>query len=250
MKVHPAMVPLYRLTAVALGWAWALGGCARLVSETRLDARPLEAPRKAGEVRLAARLLVSGVRDGAVVRAEAWDEQRCGDDYRQRVRGTRRTVTVAQGQSLTAEWLLGGLITLLGGTGVAWTVTHPAGPDEAPDRQSTRMTLTAAVAAGGLALLGAATAQQLQVGTHTEDLGERELRKVMAERPCGRHPRGGEALRLTLSDGTQLEAQTAADGCAVFELPAGTDERLQAEGRLRAVLEARSDPRAQVVVAM
>lgn len=227
-----------------------LSGCARLVSETTLAAQPLEPPRKTAEVKLPPRLAVYGVREGGVVHAEAWDEQRCGDVYVQRVRGARKTQTVAQGQSLVGEWLLGGLITALGASGVAWTVTHPAAADEAPDNQSTRLTLTAAVATAGLALLGAATAQQLQVGTHVEDLGERELRKTVGDRACGRSPRAAEAMRLTLSDGTQLHAQTDASGRAEFMLPADTDERLDGEGRRRAILEARSDPRAQSVVAM
>lgn len=238
---------LRALTVVPLVAACLAQGCARLVTETSLTAEPLESPRRA-KVSLPPRIAVAGTRVDKTVVSKVFDEARCGEELRQRVRGTRTTHVRVDGQSLVAEWLFGGALLLLGGAGTAYTATRTVDPQEIPGSQSNRLGLTAGVAGAGVALLGAALYQQLQLGTHREDIGERELRRVEREQGCGRTAKGGEQLRLTLSDGLQLHATSDAAGQAVFVLPDDLDERLEAGGSRRAVLEARSDASAQAVV--
>jgi len=238
---------LPRLLAPAL-LALALTDCARMIRESELRAVPLETPRKQ-PVTLPSLLGVAGKREGLTVVASVFERARCGDALRQRARGVRHTKVRADGQSLLAEWLVGGAASLLGGAGLAWTATRAPDPEETPGAQQQRYLLTGGILAGGLVFLLGAVDQQSETGEHDEDLGERELKKIANERDCGRTPKGGEALRLTLSDGTQLEATADAQGQAIFALPADVDERLEV-GEKRAVLEARSDPKAQSVVAL
>ncbi len=222
--------------------------CARMLRESTLSAVPLEAPRKQ-PITLPSLLGVAGKREGLTVVASVFQRARCGDELRQRARGVRHTTVRADGQSLLAEWIVGGAASLLGGAGLAWTATRTPDPEEGPGAQQQRYLLTGGILAGGLVFLLGAVYQQSEIGEHDEDLGERELKKVVGERDCGHTPTGGEALRLTLSDGTQLEATADTQGHATFALPADVDERLEV-GEKRAVLEARSDPKAQAVVGL
>lgn len=221
--------------------------CARLATESQLRAVPLEAPRKV-EVKLDDRPAVEGRRVGQKVVAQAWTLHRCGDELRQNARGLQRSETKAVGHSLTAEWLMGGAIFALGGGGVAYTMAHPAAPDEPPANQTSRYMVTVGVAALGAALLAGATVQQLSLGVRETDLGVKELRKLVRERTCGQDVRPREPLRLTLADGKQLETVADDQGRGEFALPDDIDDRHSSEGTDRAVLEGKSDARAQTVL--
>jgi hypothetical protein len=236
------------LTALLCLLTLLLCDCARMVRESTLSAVPLETPRKQA-ITLPSLLGVAGKREGLTVLATVFERARCADQLRQRARGVRHTRVRADGQSLLGEWLVGGAASLLGGAGLAWTATRAADPEDAPGAQQQRYLLTGGILAGGLVFLLGAVYQQSEIGDHDEDLGERELQKVANEHDCGHTPKGSEALRLTLSDGTQLEAVADTQGQAIFTLPPDIDERLEV-GEKRAVLEARSDPKAQAVVAL
>ena len=224
-------------------------GCVRYREDSRVAVETLEKPRPAVVAR-PARLAMEGKRQGNTVLVSVYDQQRCADVFYQKARATRIRVRAPVQSSLVAAYLTGGALTLLGGVGLGWAATHPPPPDSVMATQSVYPSL-AAVTAGGLLVLGLAVAEQLRAGQFREDLGERQLEKLVRERPCGeaggRTPRPGEAVRLTLSDGLQVEGVTDAQGLAVLQLPADLEERLDGQPR-RAVLEARSDARVQVVL--
>ena len=243
---RPARVRLWPALAV-LALLALTTGCARLLTETTLRAQVLEAPRKR-EVPVGARALVLGQRAGLTVHAQVFTESRCADELRQNARGFATTVTRADGQSLLAEWLFGGVLTALGGAGLGWTATHAALPDEPPSAQASRYQFTGALAAIGLAFVAAATWQTSSLGTHERDLGVKELIKQTREHGCGRAARPNEALRLTLCDGKQLLATADAAGIAAFALPEDIDARIASEGTDRAILEVLSDVHGQTVL--
>ncbi len=235
---------------VALALLAALGGlsqCARLTTQTTLRAQVLEQPRKR-EVPVGQRAAVQGQRVGNLLHAQVFTEQRCADELRQHARGFARTVTQAQGQSLLAQWLYGGALTVLGGIGLGWTATHPALPDEAPAAQSSRYTTTGAIALIGVAFLAGSVWQTASLGISERDLGVQELVKQQREHGCGRVPRPKEPLRLTLCDGKQLETIADDQGHASFALPDDMEARIASEGSDRAILEARTDVRGQTVL--
>lgn len=238
--------PMLILLAYALS---VLPSCVRYREESRVAVETLEKPRPSVVPR-PPRLAIEGKRQENTVVASVFDQQRCADVVHQRARATRIRVREPIQTSLVAAYLTGGALTLLGGVGLGWAATHPPPPDSVMATQSVYPSL-AAVTAGGLLVLGMAVAEQLRAGEFREDLGERQLEKLVRERPCdeggGRTPRPREAVRLTLSDGWQIEGVADAQGQAVLQLPADLEERLDGQPR-RAVLEARSDARVQVVV--
>lgn len=234
---------------VAALLAVASPACVRYREETRLSVVALEKPRPAQKPR-PPRLGLEGQRDGQGLRVQVFDEQRCADVLLQRARATSITVREPVRSSLLAAYLTGSALTLLGAGGIAWAVSHPP-PEDSPLAAQNVYPSLGAVTLGGLLVLGMAAREQWRAGEQRLDLGERELEKLVRERPCvagaGRTPRAGEALRLTLADGLQIEGVSDAQGQALLPLPADLDERLESAPR-RAILEARSDARAQVVI--
>lgn len=238
--------------ATGLGLAALLASapaCVRYREDTRLVVEALEKPRPVEQPR-PARLGLAGARDGLVLRVQVFDEARCADVLLQRARATQVTTRAPVRSSLQAAYLSGAALTLIGAGGIAWAATHPP-PADSPQAAQNVYPSLGAVTLGGLVVLGMAVRAHWQAGETRLDLGERELTKQLRERPCvaggGRTARAGEALRLTLADGLQIEGRSDAQGRAELALPADLDERLEG-GPRRGILEARSDPRAQVVV--
>lgn len=240
---------LQTLALLLAASAAASPSCVRFREVTTVAVEALEKPRPAVVPR-PPRLAIEGKRQENTVAVSVFDQQRCADVFHQRARATRIRVRAPIQSSLVAACLTGGALTLIGGVGLGWAATHPPPPDSVMATQSVYPSL-AAVTAGGLLVLGMAVAEQLRAGEFREDLGERQLEKLVRERPCGegggRAPRPGEAVRLTLSDGLQIEGVADAQGKVVLQLPADLEERLDGQPR-RAVLEARSDARVQVVL--
>lgn len=243
---HRALQSLGILLATSLATTPA---CVRYREESRVAVETLEKPRPAVVAR-PSRLAIEGKRIENTVVAAVFDQQRCADVFLQRARATRIRLRQPVQSSLVAAYVTGSALTLIGGAGLGWAATHPPPPDSVMASQNVYPSL-AAVTAGGLLLLGMAVAEQLRAGEFREELGERQLEKLVRERSCGdvsgRTPRPAEAVRLTLSDGLQIEGVADAQGQVVLQLPADLEERLDGQPR-RAVLEARSDPRAQVVL--
>ncbi|MSQ83509.1 MAG: hypothetical protein EXR77_11580 [Myxococcales bacterium] len=222
-------------------------GCARMVVTSELRAEPLEKPRKI-VVELGERAAVDGYRSGDRFVARAWKEKRCADELRQNARGYQRTTTRAVGYSLAVEWLFGGAVAALGASGMGFTAAHGPDAGEAPAAQTSRYLVTGAVLTLGAALLAGATWQTWSLGVAEKELGVRELAKRYREFACGRAPLPREALRLTLSDGKQLEATGDDNGRAEFRLPDDLNDRHASEGTDRAILEVNSDGRSQRVL--
>lgn len=237
------------LAFLALPLVAASPACVRYHQETRLAVEALEKPRPAQKPR-PSRLGLVGVRDGQVLRVQVFDEERCADVLLQRARATSVIRREPVRSSLLAAYVTGSALTLLGAAGITWALTHPP-PEDSPLAAQNVYPSLGAVTVGGLIVLGMAVREQWRAGEQRIDLGERELEKLVRERPCvaggGRTPRVAEALRLTLADGLQIEGLSDAQGQALLPLPADLDERLESTPR-RAILEARSDPRAQVVI--
>jgi hypothetical protein len=237
------------LAFLALPLVAASPACVRYHQETRLAVEALEKPRPAQKPR-PSRLGLVGVRDGQVLRVQVFDEERCADVLLQRARATSVIRREPVRSSLLAAYVTGSALTLLGAAGITWALTHPP-PEDSPLAAQNVYPSLGAVSVGGLLVLGMAVREQWRAGEQRIDLGERELEKLVRERPCvaggGRTPRVAEALRLTLADGLQIEGTSDAQGQALLPLPADLDERLESTPR-RAILEARSDPRAQVVI--
>lgn len=226
-----------------------LASCAQIAVHRQLTATALE-PARAVVVPLGPGLAVRGARDGAVVRAAVLKIERCADESHQRARGqeviTRRSV----GYSLLGEWLLGGLVTATGGTLLGLTAAYPPEPGVTSKSQTTAWLQAGTVTALGLGLLAGAIWDQSQLGVERRELGERELRKRLAERTCSEAPAPGAEVRLTLPDGEQLLAVTGEDGLVTIVLPPDLETKLQNEGSRRATLEATGDVRAQVRIVL
>jgi hypothetical protein len=154
------------------------------------------------------------------------------------------------GYSLVGEWLLGSLVTATGATLLGLTAAYPPEPGVTSKSQTTAWLQAGTVTALGLGLLAGAVWDQSQLGTVRRDLGERELRKRLAERTCSEAPAPATEVRLTLPDGEQLLATTGDDGLATITLPADLETRLEKEGSRRATLEATGDVRAQVRIGL
>ena len=222
-------------------------GCAAIEQTSRVRANPLEAPRT-HRVPLGPGLAVQGERQGPVVVAKVEVVDWCAIEQLQRADGVRITERTAVGNSLTVEWLFGGLLTATGSGLLAYTAfTRPTQEveGELSMPQASGWAYSGGITAVGVALLAGAAWQQLSLGVHETPLGEREMQKRGAAFVCARKPAAAGQVRLTLSDGSQLEAQANESGEARIELPADIDERLKLEGR-RATLEAVGDPSAQV----
>ncbi len=222
-----------------------LACCARLTEQVTLRAEPLEPPRIV-RVQLGERLAVVGSRDGNAVRAQVTRVQRCADVQEQRAAGFRHVERQADGKSLTAEWLFGGLFTAGGLALIGWTAVSPVDLTTSTDNAPANYGYGAAITALGAGLLAGALYDQLQTGGHDEPLGERTLRKEGPEQVCGALPATTGQVRLTLPDGAQLEAAVDATGVARVPLPDDLDKRLEREGSRRATLEVLGDARAQV----
>lgn len=222
-----------------------LCSCARLNEQVTLRAQPLEPPHLV-RVQLGERLTLVGVREGAAVHAQVTKLQRCADVTEQRAEGFRRVERHAEGQSLVLEWVFGGLFTA-GGLGLlGWTAAAPDQADAAAKSAPANYAYGAAIAALGVGFIAGAIYDQSLTGVHEESLGTRTLRKEGPEQVCGQVPASSGQVRLTLSDGSQLEAPVDAAGVAVIALPADLEKRLTREGNRRATLEVLGDASAQV----
>jgi len=241
MKRHAPIAPCLALLLAA-------GGCARLGEVKTLETRPVGPPERTTR-HVGTGFLVSGVRDGARVRALAEAVERCVDVTRQRHAARIRTVRTPEGSSLLLEWIAGGAL-LAGGTAVI--VLNALRPPEPPDYTQgevhTRSESGAYVFGGVLGALGGgflagAAWQTSQLGDTSVDLPEQVSEKAGLQTVCARKPAPGAKVRMTLPDGATVEAVAGPDGVADLPLPLGVDELLQAGGRRRVTLDVERDPR-------
>lgn len=237
------------LAGVVLVLGLSLSSCAQIAVQRQLQATALE-PARTVVVPLGPGLAVRGVREGTAVRATVLRIERCADESHQRARGYEVMTRRAVGYSLLGEWLLGSLVTATGVTLLGLTAAYPPEPGVTSKSQTTAWLQAGTVTALGLGLLAGAVWDQSQIGTVRRDLGERELRKRLAERTCSEAPAPEAQVRLTLPDGEQLLAVTNQDGVAVIALPSDLELRLEKEGSRRATLEATGDVRAQVRIGL
>lgn len=223
--------------------------CAQLSETRQLRVEVLE-PARTVRVALGTGLAVRGVRSDAGVRAQVDRVARCAQEQQQRALGIEVVERRTLGASMWLQWVFGGVFAAAGG----FLVTTPAesaaptsgdGEVTAPRSQSLRVT-GAVIGLAGLGLLGAAIAQTASLGIHERVLGERVLRRQGPAVACGTAPAPAVTVRLTLPDGTQLEAMTGLDGHATVPLPADVSEIVTREGTARATLEALGDATAQV----
>ena len=231
---------------VAALWLLA-GGCARLSEQVSMRVAILEEPRQS-LAQLGERRTIAGERQGAVVRATAHVVQRCADVLEQRAAGFRVVERHSDGPSLTLEWLFGGLFVGAGSGLFAWTALSPVDLQFRNDNAGGNYAIATAISALGVGLLAGAIWDTAQTGRHEFPLGERTLRKQGPERVCGEATAPAGQVRLTLPDGTQLEAALDATGHAEVALPADVEQRLQREDNRRATLEVLGDATAQVRV--
>ncbi len=233
------------LTAAALSGV--AGGCASINETIQLRARPLEAPRTV-EAEVESGTRVRGQRDATNVRVEAETVRYCAKATRQRAMGIREVRRQAQGNSLTLEWLFGGLFTAAGITVLSYNAVAPPkleAEEAGLSNEREAWWTGGAIAGAGLGLLAAAWWQQASLGVHTTELGVRELEKRGRHYVCRAETATAGTVRLELSDGTLIEATIGVDGKASLPLPADIDERLRQHGR-KATLEALGDWRSQV----
>ena len=233
---------------VALLALLALGsGCARISEVKSLRDAPREKPRVTTEMRGKGYRL-RGERDGGVVRLEVLEEQRCVTVTRQHADGFERTTRRAVGPSLTMQWVMGGLFAIAGGGIAGYAAANPPAADETGTfavKSSSSAYLQAGIfGAVGLGLLVGSAIQTASLGVTERPLGHRELRLDGELRACGSGPARSGTVRLTLADGTQLEAEVDGEGHAVVTLPEDIEARLAREGR-RATVEVLGDWRSQ-----
>ncbi|MSP90932.1 MAG: hypothetical protein EXR79_03865 [Myxococcales bacterium] len=239
-----------RAVAVALAALGCVPPCCAQLLETRdLRVEVLE-PARTVEVALGSGLAVRGARKGEYVQAHVERVERCAREEQQRVLGIEVVVRRAVGASLLLEWGFSGVFALAGGWLLAESfeqpdVGPPTGEIAAPRSQSLRVT-GLAIGLAGLGLLGAAAVQTVSLGVHERPLGERTLRRQSPGYACRAAPAAAATVRLTLPDGTQIEALTGADGTASLPLPADVSAIVAREGRARATLEALGDAKAQI----
>jgi hypothetical protein len=227
--------------------------CAHIDVTQQLRVEPLEEPRRV-VVEIGKGLKVSGRREGMAVRAEVSEVLRCADELHQRARGWQVTIRTPHGASLALEWLFGGAFALSGGAMLGYALANPPpsptlldGELQYESKWPPRIT-GGALLAFGLGLLGGAAWQQATLGRSERDLGERVMMKRVRDKLCGEQPAPNAVVRLTLSDGQQLEATADAAGVALVPLPGDVTAILEREGRSKATLEATGDVRAQVRV--
>ena len=224
--------------------------CAHISETVQLRAVPTGSVTIA-RVETGSSFAISGAREGAHVRAQVEVVHLCADEQRQRARGIRVAERQAEGSSLTLEWLFGGLFSAVGGGLAVWNTASP--PDSAAGSlrsQSRGYTFAGGIGTVGLALLGGALYQQLSLGRSETDLGERELTQRGRESICRREPAREGKARLTLSDGSQVEAAVDLHGEALLPLPDDADARMDKEGSRRATLEVLGDARAQARISL
>jgi hypothetical protein len=218
--------------------------CAHIEETQTYRIDPLERARTS-RVETGLGLGVTGSRQGPAVQAQVFDVTWCALEHKQRARGWKRVERVPVGQSLTIEWVFGGLFTATSaGLMTLNTLSPPENPELTMRSQSSGYAFAGVVGAIGLGLLTGAIVQQASLGRHDTDMGVKEMVKRDNDFVCKREPAHGGRVRLTLADGMQLEADADQNGLAVLLLPGDIESRL-AEGR-RATLEAIGDPRAQV----
>lgn len=227
-------------------------GCARVVESRSLRVVPLERPRQITEER-GVGFGVRGERDGGLLRVRVEEVRRCATVTLQRADGFERTERVAQGGTLAIQWTMGGLFTLAGAGIIGWNAASPARADASgavPVGNSTSAILQGSLIGGvGVGLLVASLVQQLSLGRSDKPLGSRELRRDGPTRTCSHGPAASGTVRLTLPDGTSLQATVDAAGKAELPLPADLDERLRDTDR-RATLEVLGDWRSQTRVSL
>lgn len=241
------------LLRVGVLLAFALSAsCARVAEVRSLRVVPLERPRQSSEER-GVGYAIQGERDAGVVRVQVEEVRRCATITLQRADGFERTERVAQGGTLAIQWAMGGLFTLAGGGIIGWNAANPAKAD-ATGAVSVGSSSSAYLQGGliggvGVGLLVASLVQQLSLGRHDKALGSRELRREGPVRTCGRGPATSGTARLTLPDGTSLQATVDGSGKAEIPLPTDVDARLQNSDR-RATLEVLGDWRSQTRVTL
>jgi len=222
--------------------------CAHIHEQRGLRVQPLDKATNE-RVQTVQGLGISGQRDGNTLRAQVEKVQYCATLQKQRALGFEIVDRQSNDKTLLMQWSFGAILTVMGGGLVAYSTLHPAVEEQGTYTTKGSIAFPAAIGIGGLALLTASLAQQLSLGKSETPLGERTIEKRSSEFICGREPANGGHVRLTLSDGTQLEADADAKGVAVIELPANIDAILATEGK-RATLEAIGDARAQVRIGL
>ncbi len=237
------------LLATAPLWA---GACAKVHVERSLRVQPMEKARESAEER-GVGAKVEGKRDGGQVHVQVHAVRRCQTVKLQRAEGFERTTRVAVGHSLTMQWAMGGLFFTSGAGIAAWQWTHPTPPATdglvAPDRSRSTWLQAGAIGAIGVGLLVGSLWQQLGLGTSERSLGVRELRREGRVRDCGPAPPGAARVRLTLPDGTSLQADVDAEGRATLALPEDVEARMQETDR-RGTLEVLGDWRSQTRIGL
>jgi hypothetical protein len=255
-----ALLTGQRRGAASLATAWisaaalicaplALGGCARIHTTRNFRAEPVEKPRRIVEpagVGYTVRGEVDRSDGQAVFRARVDAVERCRIVLAQRARGVRTEVRTPVRNTMTLQWIFGGLLTAAGSGLLTWQALAPDPGEDALYQQSPTGTYVTGglIAAGGLALLAGSIVQTAQLGRHETDLGVRELRREAGEETCGRGDPEGAVVRLTLDDNSMYRATADAEGRADLLLPADLDARLSAHGP-RATLEVKGDARSQ-----
>lgn len=256
---HPRNAPhwtnqqgVYRLLAMGLTcWVVAAPGCARVHVSRSLRVEPVEAPQKKIAV-VGKGFRIHAKRDGAAVRVDVEAVAYCRQHTTQRAKGFRVTQRRAVGPSLMMEWIMGGLISSAGvGTLLYSGLNPPTTTDgELAPGSSMRTWVTGgAITAAGLGLLIGAMVQQHSLGRSEIALGMKTLRKAGTVIACQPKSATSGRVRVTLSDGHQIEAPVGANGVALVPLPEDVEQRLQREGR-RATIEALGDWRSQVRITL
>lgn len=234
-------------SVLALSVFGQLPGCAHIRTTRSLRVAALEAPVASVAV-VGEGYQLRAKRDGDAVRVQVAAVKYCQRQLRQRAQGFRVTERQAVGKGLTTQWIMGGMITLAGAAILTYNAVNPApAPAEGDlgiDYTKRTYLYAGGISAVGLAFLTGSLVQQLSLGRTEQPLGERVLKKQGSVRPCRAKKATHGTLRLTLSDGHQIEAPVGADGLARIPLPADVEARLTREGR-RATVEALGDWRSQ-----
>ncbi len=222
--------------------------CAHIAEQRGLRVQPLDKASNE-RVQTVQGLGVTGQREGNAVRAQVQNIQYCVTLQKQRALGFEVLNRQSSDKTLAMQWTFGGILTAMGGGLVTYSLLRPAVEEEGTYTTKGSIAFPAAIGIGGLALLTGSLVQQLSLGKSETPLGERTMEKRSSEFICGREPAHAGHVRLTLSDGTQLEADADANGLAVIALPANIEAILQADGK-RATLEAVGDARAQIRIGL
>lgn len=239
------------LRGVATLLVLTVAGCAHIQERHRLRVEPLEPPQRSVQAEKSG-FQLRARRAGPAVIVEARAVQYCRDLVQQRAKGFRVTTREAVGSSLVMEWVMGGLISAAGaGVLVYGARNPPTYRDGELDAGGANRTYIGGgvLTAVGIGLLTAALVQQRSLGESERAIGVKLLKKQGHVRVCERTPATAGRVRLTLSDGHQIEADIGADGRAKLVLPADVEARLQRDGR-RATLEAMGDWRSQLRITL